>query len=326
MNDPALLTVRGLSKRFPLGRGWSGRSDALQAVAGVDLSIQRGEVLGLVGESGSGKTTLGRCILRLVEPSAGQIVFDGRSFGGLSGRDLRMARRRLQIVFQDPYASLNPRMSVGQIVGEPFSVHHIVPTRDVPGRVAELLETVGLDPSYAGRYPHELSGGQRQRVAIARALAPQPDLIVADEPVSALDVSVQAQILEIFERLKREAGIAMLFISHDLAVVERVADRVAVMYRGRIVEQAETRQLIRDPRHPYTKALLAAVPDADPRLRRERVRLRPELSGHLAPRTGCPLAARCPFVDDVCRESAPALERVSSDHLASCHFASIEPT
>ncbi len=322
MTGQPLLSVRGLRKRFPLGQGWSSRVMNMEALDGIDLEVRMGEVVGIVGESGSGKTTLGRCVVRLVEPTSGEIRFNGRDLQSLSGRDLRRTRRRLQIVFQDPYGSLNPRLSVGQIVREPLEVHRIVPAGSVTGRVRDLLETVGLEASFAARYPHELSGGQRQRVAIARALAPQPDLIVADEPVSALDVSVQAQILEIFDELKGAGEVAMLFISHDLAVVERLADRVAVMYRGRIVEQAATQALIRNPRHPYTKALLSAVPDADPRLRRERVRLRPPTGRLHAPDSECPLARRCPLVDDVCHELDPALEEVSAGHLAACHFAS----
>lgn len=325
MTRETLLEVRGLRKTFPLGRGWTGRADELVAVDGVDLEIRRGEVLGLVGESGSGKSTLGRCVLRLIEPSGGTIRFDGRDFRALSGKGLRRARRRLQVVFQDPYASLNPRMTVGRTVSEALAVHRIVPDAAVPGRVRELLESVGLDASFVGRYPHELSGGERQRVAIARALAPGPDLIVADEPVSALDVSVQAQVLNVFRELKRSGEVSMLFISHDLAVVERMADRVAVLYRGRIVERASTAALIREPLHPYTRALLTAVPGAEARLRGERVRLRPGMAGSGRARGGCPLVPRCPFADDVCREIDPPLEAKAPGHVAACHMVDARP-
>ena len=257
-----LLSVRGLKTYFPLGQGWTGKRDFVRAVDGVDFDLRRGEVLGLVGESGSGKTTLGRSVARLVEPTAGSIRFDGGDFRRLAGKELRRARRRLQIVFQDPYASLSPRMQIGQIVAEPLKLHRLVPPSQTKEKVLELLDRVGIEPYFIYRYPHEMSGGQRQRIAIARALALQPELIVADEPVSALDVSVQAQILKIFLGLKRTDGIAMLFVSHDIGVVERIADRIAVMYRGLFMEEAPTDRLIQSPLHPYTRSLLAAVPGA----------------------------------------------------------------
>jgi ABC-type oligopeptide transport system ATPase subunit len=256
-NGDVLLSVRGLKTYFQLGQGWAGKRDVVRAVDGVDFDLRRGEVLGLVGESGSGKTTLGRSVARLVEPTAGGIRFDGSDFRQLSGKELRRTRRRLQIVFQDPYASLSPRMQIGQIVAEPLKLHRLVPPSQTKERVLELLGRVGIEPYFIYRYPHEMSGGQRQRIAIARVLALRPELIVADEPVSALDVSVQAQILKIFLDLKRTDGIAMLFVSHDIGVVERIADRISVMYRGLFVEQAPTDRLIRSPLHPYTKALLA---------------------------------------------------------------------
>ena len=321
MSDQPVLSVRGLRKRFKIGRGWSGPSGRLEAVAGVDLDLHRGEVLGIVGESGSGKTTLGRCVLRLIEPSSGEVELEGSDFLALRGRTLRRRRRRLGVVFQDPYSSLNPRMQIGRIVAEPLRAQGGSPGHDVSGRVTELLTLVGIEPHFASRYPHEMSGGQRQSVAIARALATDPDLLVADEPVSALDVSVQAQILNLLLNLKRESRFSMIFISHDLAVVERVADRIAVMYEGRIVESAPTRHLIAHPLHPYTQALLSAVPSVDPAFHRARVRLRADLghSGH--PVVGCALAGRCPVVQDVCRSVEPPLKEVRSAHRVACHLA-----
>ncbi|MGB5302217.1 MAG: oligopeptide/dipeptide ABC transporter ATP-binding protein [Gemmatimonadota bacterium] len=321
MKDPPILSVRGLRKSFPIGRGWAGQAGALEALAGVDLDLHSGEVLGVVGESGSGKTTLGRCVLRLIQPSGGDVTLDGSDFLALRGRRLRRRRRRLGVVFQDPYTSLNPRMQIGQIVAEPLRASGRLPASAASEKVVELLERVGMEPRFMTRYPHEMSGGQRQRVAIARALATDPDILVADEPVSALDVSVQAQVLNLLLDLKREGGLAMLFISHDLAVVERIADRIAVMYAGRIVESAPTDRLISHPLHPYTQALLSAVPSVDPALRRERVRLRADLGppGHGV--DGCPLAGRCPVVQDVCRSEVPPLEEVRSVHRVACHLA-----
>lgn len=255
-----LLSVSNLKTYFPFGNRWLGTQQWIKAVDGVDLTIKRGEVLGLVGESGSGKTTLGKSILRLVDPTGGQIQFDGMDLMSINARTLRGLRRRMQIIFQDPYSSLNPRMQIKQIIAEPLNFHRMVPKSKIEERVVSLLAKVGMEEYFMHRYPHEFSGGQRQRIAIARALALEPDFIVADEPVSALDVSVQAQILNIFLELQRKEGIAMLFISHDLAVVERIADRIAVMYQGKIVEVSDTNRLISNPQHPYTQSLLAAVP------------------------------------------------------------------
>jgi peptide/nickel transport system ATP-binding protein/oligopeptide transport system ATP-binding protein len=263
-----LLSVRGLKTYFPFGSRWLGTQGLVRAVDDVELEIKRGQVLGLVGESGSGKTTLGRSILRLVEPTAGEVNFEGRDVMRLSSREFRKIRRRMQIVFQDPYATLNPRMQIKQIIAEPLLFHKMVPPGKVESRVVELLAKVGMEAYFMYRYPHEFSGGQRQRISIARALSMEPDFIVADEPVSALDVSVQAQIINILLRLQRTENLTILFISHDLAVVESIADRIAVMHQGKIVEVAGTDHMIQYPHHPYTKSLLASVLDVDPANRR----------------------------------------------------------
>jgi ABC-type oligopeptide transport system ATPase subunit len=263
-----LISVRGLKTYFPFGSRWFGTRGEVKAVDDVEFEIKRGQVLGLVGESGSGKTTLGRSILRLIEPSEGEIYFEGQDILLLNPRDIRMIRRRMQIVFQDPYATLNPRMQIKQIIAEPLLFHKMVPPKKVEARVIELLAMVGMEAYFMYRYPHEFSGGQRQRIAIARALSMEPDFIVADEPVSALDVSVQAQIINILLRLQRRMELTILFISHDLAVVESIADRIAVMHNGKIVEEAGTDYLIKYPHHPYTKSLLRSVLDVDPTTRR----------------------------------------------------------
>lgn len=263
-----LLSVRGLKTYFPFGSRWFGTRGVVKAVDDVEFEIKRGQVLGLVGESGSGKTTLGRSILRLIEPSAGEVYFEGQDILRLAPRDFRMIRRRMQIVFQDPYATLNPRMQIKQIIAEPLHFHKMVSPNKVTSRVIELLAQVGMEAYFMYRYPHEFSGGQRQRIAIARALSMEPDFIVADEPVSALDVSVQAQIINILLRLQKKMKLTILFISHDLAVVESIADRIAVMHEGKIVEEAGTDYLIRYPHHPYTKSLMRSVLDVDPTTRR----------------------------------------------------------
>jgi len=323
--DSPLLEVRHLVKHFTVGGGMFGGAHGLvRAVDDVSFAIPRGETLGLVGESGCGKTTTGRVILQLDRPTSGQVLFEGRDLATLDEAGLRDMRRRLQVIFQDPYSSLNPRMTVGQIIAEPLAVHRIVREPAArAARVRQLLERVGLLPQHAARYPHELSGGQRQRVGIARALAMEPTLIVCDEPVSALDVSIQAQIINLLEDLQRELGLAYLFIAHDLAVVRHISDRIAVMYLGKIVEIADRRALYEDPQHPYTKALLAAVPIPDPELeaKRERVVLGGEVPSPLTPPSGCVFHPRCPIAVDRCSREIPALREVRPGHWAACILA-----
>ena len=321
----ALLEVRNLVKHFHVGGGlFGGPAGVVRAVDGVSFSLRRGETLGLVGESGCGKTTTGRCILQLERPTSGEIVFDGRDLAKLDEVELRPFRRRIQVIFQDPYSSLNPRMTVGQILAEPLAVHGIVPERAKrETRVRELLAHVGLLPQHAHRYPHQLSGGQRQRVGIARALAMEPALIVCDEPVSALDVSIQAQIINLLEDLQREFGLTYLFIAHDLSVVRHISDHVAVMYLGKIVELADRASLYDVPLHPYTKALLAAVPIPDPELeaRREHIVLRGEVPSPLRPPSGCVFHPRCPIAVDRCAREVPDLREIQPGHGAACILA-----
>jgi oligopeptide transport system ATP-binding protein len=320
-----LLEVRNLVKHFHVGGGlFGGAAGVVRAVDGVSFVIRRGETLGLVGESGCGKTTTGRCILQLERPTGGQILFEGRDLATLTDEELRAVRRRMQVIFQDPYSSLNPRMTVGQIIAEPLAVHRIVPDPvKRAARVLELLEHVGLLPQHARRYPHELSGGQRQRVGIARALAMEPTLIVCDEPVSALDVSIQAQIINLLEDLQREFGLTYLFVAHDLSVVRHISDRVAVMYLGKIVELADRKALYDEPLHPYTRALLSAVPIPDPELeaRREHIVLGGEVPSPLNPPSGCVFHPRCPIAIDRCRAFVPELREVKPGHWAACILA-----
>jgi oligopeptide transport system ATP-binding protein len=294
----------------------------VRAVDGVSFDIRRGETLGMVGESGCGKTTTGRLVLRLLEPTSGEVSFEGRDIFRLGERGLREQRRNMQIIFQDPFASLNPRMTVGDIVAEAFVIHGERKSRALMDRVAALLETVGLQPDHAKRYPHQFSGGQRQRIGIARAIGLHPKLIVCDEPVSALDVSIQAQIINLLEDLQHRLGLTYLFIAHNLSVVKHIADRVAVMYLGRIVEMAGTGQVFSRPQHPYTEALLSAVPVPDTRVERKRIVLQGDVPSPSNPPQGCHFHTRCPYAMPVCRETPPALLDVGGDHLVSCHLRS----
>lgn len=323
-----LLEVQDLVKHYPGERGLLGLGrlrPPVRAVDGVSFTIATGRTLGLVGESGSGKSTVGRTILRLQEPTAGRVRFDGADVFALGDGPLRALRRRMQIVFQDPYGSLNPRMTVGRTLREPLEIHRLATPAQMEGRIRGLLDEVGLDPAFAGRYPHELSGGQRQRVGIARALSVEPEFVVCDEPVSALDVSVQAQVLNLLADLREKRRLTYLFIAHDLAVVRHIADDVAVMYLGRLVERAPAAAIYAAPRHPYTRALLSAVPAPDPRAARARIVLTGDVPSPTRPPSGCPFHPRCPHPkkNERCRTETPALRPVGTDggHLAACHFA-----
>jgi oligopeptide/dipeptide ABC transporter ATP-binding protein len=324
--EDLLLEVRDLVKHYKSGGIFGRTGPVVRAVDGVSFSVGRGETLGLVGESGCGKSSVGRTILRLQEPTSGKALYEGIDVFELDRTSLRQLRRRMQIIFQDPYSSLNPRMSIGAAIAEGLEIHRLAPKPEIPGRVAALLEEVGLDPTYARRYPHEFSGGQRQRIGIARALAVQPSFIVCDEPVSALDVSVQAQVLNLLSDLQRQRGLSYLFIAHDLAVVRQIAHRIAVMYLGRIVEEGPTDQLLADPRHPYTVALLSAVPEPDPTARKSRIVLSGDLPSPSNPPPGCPFHTRCfhPLKSTRCKTEVPLLRPISGT-VAACHYAESTP-
>ena len=319
----SLLAVQNLKVHFPVKYGLFSRGKQfVKAVDDVSFHIEAVETLGLVGESGCGKTTLGRAIVRLIEPVAGRVLFEGDDITRLAGAELRARRRKLQMIFQDPYGSLNPRMTVGEVVGEAIDIHKLAdspPARQQ--RIEGLLKSVGLDPTHAQRYPHEFSGGQRQRIGIARALAVEPKLIVCDEPVSALDVSVQAQIINLLQDLQAERGIAYLFIAHDLAVVQHICRRVLVMYLGRVVESLDAESLVASPKHPYTQALLSAVPVVDPDSKRGRIILPGDVPSPIHPPSGCPFHPRCPVAETRCRTEVPILRKLTAGHWAACHLA-----
>jgi len=320
-----LVRVEGLKKYFPITRGivFQRHIGDVKAVDGISFEIFRGETLGLVGESGCGKSTTGRTILQLYRPTAGQVFFDGVNLVQLKGNALRRMRRRMQMIFQDPYASLNPRMTVGNIIAEPLEVHGVARGKEKRERVQELLQLVGLNPYFINRYPHEFSGGQRQRIGIARALALQPDFIVCDEPISALDVSIQAQVVNLLEELQERFGLTYLFIAHDLSMVRHISDRVAVMYLGKIVELTDRDSLYTNPLHPYTQALLSAVPIPDPVIeeKRERIILEGDVPSPANPPRGCNFSTRCPVAMEVCFEVEPELKEVASGHRVACHLA-----
>ena len=321
-----LVDVRDLKMHFPLTQGiiFQHVIGHVRAVDGISFSIERGQTLGLVGESGSGKTTIGRTIVRLYKPTTGQILFGDQDLAKMDGEELRLARQRIQMIFQDPFASLNPRYTIGSLIAEPMHIYKVASSAEIRERTTELLRVVGLRPEYIDRYPHEFSGGQRQRIAVARALSINPEFVIADEPVSALDVSIRAQVLNLLQRLQKQFDLTYLFVSHDLSVVRHVADRIAVMYLGKIVELADREELYAAPKHPYTKALLSAVPIPDPKIekRRQRIILSGDLPSPINIPSGCRFHTRCPMAQQICREVEPAFEaKEGHEHYAACHFS-----
>ncbi len=321
--NEALVRVQGLKMHFPIMKGLLQRQvGAIKAVDGLNFEIKQGETLGLVGESGCGKSTTGRAILQLYKPTAGSVLFQGNDLTKIEGEKLRQQRRQMQMIFQDPYASLNPRMTVGNIIGEPLDVHNVGDSKARRQRVQDLLEIVGLNPYFINRYPHEFSGGQRQRIGVARALAIEPKFIVCDEPISALDVSIQAQVVNLLEDLQSQFGLTYLFIAHDLSMVRHISNRVAVMYLGRIVELTDRNELYKNPLHPYTQALLSAVPIPDPtaEARRHRIILTGDVPSPANPPSGCYFSTRCPRVMDICKQVDPEFKDVGSGHFVACHL------
>jgi oligopeptide transport system ATP-binding protein len=321
-----LVDVRDLKMHFPLTQGilFQRVIGYIRAVDGVSFSIERGQTMGLVGESGSGKTTIGRTIVRLYKPTAGQILFGDKDLAIMGGEELRLARQRVQMIFQDPFASLNPRYTIGSLIAEPMHIYKVASGAEIRDRTAELLNVVGLRPEYIDRYPHEFSGGQRQRIAVARALSINPEFVIADEPVSALDVSIRAQVLNLLQRLQQQFNLTYLFVSHDLSVVRHVADRIAVMYLGKIVELSDRDELYAAPKHPYTKALLSAIPIPDPQIekRRKRIILSGDLPSPINIPSGCRFHTRCPMAQQICREVEPVYEaKEGREHYAACHFS-----
>ncbi len=326
VKSKTLIDVRDLKMHFPLTQGIILQRTVgyVRAVDGISFSIERGQTLGLVGESGSGKTTIGRTIIRLYKPTSGQILFENEDLATMHGEPLRQVRRQVQMVFQDPYASLNPRFTIGALIAEPMQIYKTGSAQELRDRTVELLRVVGLRPEYIDRYPHEFSGGQRQRIAVARALSINPEFVIADEPVSALDVSVRAQVLNLLQRLQQQFNLTYLFVSHDLSVVRHVADRIAVMYLGKIVELSDRDELYTSPKHPYTKALLSAIPIPDPKLekKRQRIILSGDLPSPINIPSGCRFHTRCPMAQQICREIEPAFElKEGREHYAACHFA-----